>query len=248
MRVSRRELVVRQAHHERDRLTTSGTGSPRAGQLTTSESTVRDRELEVPQQLRPRPQERVAPAEHAARRVVPRRGAVEQQVAVPERVDPLREDAVAAARRTQRPQIREEPAPRRLRLVPAVLDAPIGQQLTRPLRFRVPRIHPEPDHEHANVGPGILREQLLLRPPGASHARRSSRRHQKDQPRVAVERVEPALELLHAAQLRQRGRRRRRVRQRKHRERKDRDDGSNGLHLLTLSDTEAAENTERISH
>ncbi|PYR16285.1 MAG: hypothetical protein DMF94_28615 [Acidobacteria bacterium] len=198
-----------------DRLTTSGTGSPRAGQLTTSESTVRDRELEVPQQLRPRPQERVAPAEHAARRVVPRRGAVEQQVAVPERVDPLREDAVAAARRTQRPQIREEPAPRRLRLVPAVLDAPIGQQLTRPLR---------------------------------SHARRSSRRHQKDQPRVAVERVEPALELLHAAQLRQRGRRRRRVRQRKHRERKDRDDGSNGLHLLTLSDTEAAENTERISH
>src|SRR6266571_1360447 len=29
---SRRELVVRQAHHERDRLTTSGTGSPRAGQ------------------------------------------------------------------------------------------------------------------------------------------------------------------------------------------------------------------------
>src|SRR5436309_4113170 len=36
VRVSRRELVVRQAHHERDRLTTSGTGSPRAGQLTTS--------------------------------------------------------------------------------------------------------------------------------------------------------------------------------------------------------------------
>src|SRR5439155_15277683 len=32
VRVSRRELVVRQAHHDRDRLTTSGTGSPRAGQ------------------------------------------------------------------------------------------------------------------------------------------------------------------------------------------------------------------------
>src|SRR5437867_13250056 len=82
-----------------------------------------DRELEVLQQLRTRPHHGVAPAEDAARRVVPRRVAAEHQIAVPQGVDALREHAVAAARWTQRLQVREEPPPRRLGLVPPMLDA-----------------------------------------------------------------------------------------------------------------------------
>src|SRR6266566_2370295 len=67
-----------------------------------------DRELEVFQQLRSRAHHGVAPAEDAARRVVPRGVAAEHQIAVPERVSALREHAVAAARGMQRLQVREE--------------------------------------------------------------------------------------------------------------------------------------------
>src|SRR2546428_1626609 len=162
-------------------------------------STSADRELKILRELIARAHHRVAPAEDAARSLVPGRVAIEEQIAVPQRVGLLREFAVAAARRPKRRQSREKPAARSLRFIPPMLDARVGQQLARPFRFRVAGIHPEPDREHANVGLRILVEQLALRPTGASHAGGSRRRQQKDQPRMTLAGIEPGLELVDAA-------------------------------------------------
>src|SRR5262249_50393118 len=166
-------------------------------------SPCRDREFEVFLQLRARAHHGVAPAEDAARRVVPYGVAAEHQVAVPERVHLLREHAVAAARRFQRVEVRQEPASGPLRLVPPVLDARIGQRGAGPLRHVVARIHVEPDHQNVRVGLLMFPEQLLLRPPGAGDAGRSRRRQEQDQARTSCVGVEPGFDFLNAAQRRE---------------------------------------------
>jgi hypothetical protein len=160
-----------------------------------------NRELEVFRQLIARSHDGEPPAEHAGRNIVPRRVAAEEQIAVPQGIAPLREHSVAAARWTERRQTRQEPSADSFRFVPAMFRAWIGQQLTGPFRLGVAGVHAEPDDEHARVGFRMLRQEIVLRPPGASHARRSRGRQEQDQPRLPFARVEPGLELVDASQM-----------------------------------------------
>src|SRR6266851_3654143 len=85
-----------------------------------------------------------------------------------------------------------EPSAGGLRLVPGLDDTAIEKDLARPPRFLVTGVHAEPHDEHAHIRAGILAEQIVLRPPGASDARRSRGRQQQNQTDVAFTGVEPA--------------------------------------------------------
>lgn len=82
--------------------------------------------------------------------------------------------------------------------VPEVGDAVIGQEIGLPARAVVALDHVEPDREHAEVRVGVLVENFILRPPGASDADRSRGREQQYDSRHVLVRVECLDELVEA--------------------------------------------------
>src|SRR5438270_10243505 len=88
-------------------------------------------------------------------------------------------------RPTRMRHVLAEPGANGLLFVPEMNDARIGHAITIPAVAAIPIQHVEPDRVHAQVGGGVVAQNVVLDPTGPLPALGSSRRYEQQEPGLA---------------------------------------------------------------